>query len=30
MKPKFKKGVDAGDLAGTRLFLANEMLLDPR
>lgn len=30
MKPKFKKVVDAGDLVGTRLFLANEMLLDPR
>lgn len=30
MKPKFKKVVDAGDLVGTRLFLANEMMLDPR
>lgn len=30
MKPKFKKVVDAGDLVSTRLFLANEMLLDPR
>lgn len=30
MKPKFKKVVDAGDLVSTRLFLVNEMLLDPR
>ena len=30
MKPKFKKVVDAGDLISTRLFLANEMMLDPR
>lgn len=30
MKSKFKKVVDAGDLVSTRLFLANEMLLDPR
>ena len=30
MKPKFKKVVDAGDLVSTRLFLANEMMLDPR
>jgi hypothetical protein len=30
MKPKFKRIVDAGDLVGTRLFLANEMMLDPR
>ena len=30
MKPKFKKVVDAGDLITTRLFLANEMMLDPR
>lgn len=30
MKPKFKNAVDAGDLISTRLFLANEMMLDPR
>ena len=30
MKPKFKKAVDTGDLVSTRLFLANEMMLDPR
>ena len=30
MKPKFKKVVDAGNLLSTRLFLANEMMLDPR
>jgi len=30
MKPKFKKVVDVGDLLSTRLFLANEMMLDPR
>ena len=30
MKPKFKKIVDAGDVISTRLFLSNEMMLDPR
>ena len=30
MKPKFKKAVDTGDLVSTRLYLANEMMLDPR
>jgi len=30
MKLKFKKAVDTGDLISTRLFLANEMMLDPR
>lgn len=30
MKQKFKKSVDSGDLEGTRLSLANEMMLDPR
>lgn len=30
MKQKFKKTVDSRDLEGTRLSLANEMMLDPR
>lgn len=30
MKQKFKKIVDSRDLEGTRLGLANEMMLDPR
>lgn len=30
MKEKFKKTVDKRDLEGTRLSLANEMMLDPR
>lgn len=30
MKEKFKKTVDSRDLEGTRLSLANEMMLDPR
>ncbi len=30
MKAKFKRVVDAGDVISTRLFLANEMMLDPR
>lgn len=30
MKAKFKKAVDNGDLVTTRLFLTNEMMLDPR
>ncbi|MBD5271698.1 MAG: hypothetical protein HDS42_00255 [Bacteroides sp.] len=30
MKAKYIKAVEAKDLEGTRLFLANELLLDPR
>lgn len=30
MKAKFKRTVDSGDLEGTRISLANEMMLDPR
>lgn len=30
MKPKFKKAVDNGDVVSARLFLANELMLDPR
>ncbi len=30
MKEKFKKTVDTKDLEGTRISLANEMMLDPR
>ena len=30
MKAKFIKAVDNGDLVSVRLFLANELMLDPR
>ena len=29
MKTQFMKGISDGDLLTTRLFLANEMMLDP-
>ena len=30
MKPKFKRAVDADDIIDVRLFLSNELMLDPR
>ena len=30
MKDKFKKAVENGDLSDVRLFLSNELMLDPR
>lgn len=30
MKPKFAKAVESGDLISARIFLANELMLDPR
>ena len=30
MKDKFKKAVESGDLCDVRLFLSNELMLDPR